>query len=111
VNTLDFFCDWGSAAEYMELMSEMAEAAPGEDLIIATGKTWHARHFAEQLFARHGVDYRRHIEERQPKTDPPAVDFCASTAKLARILGKVPRQSILEVCDRILEKNFGKATA
>jgi GDPmannose 4,6-dehydratase len=65
-HSLDFFCDWGEAYEYMDLTRIASEVAPSEDLVIATGRSVHARKLVSELFYRYGLDYINHIEEKAP---------------------------------------------
>ncbi len=53
--TLDFHGDWGSADEYMGIVAALAERAPGEDFVLATGHTVHARQLVERLFSAVGA--------------------------------------------------------
>ena len=108
VKTLDFYCDWGSASEYMEFLVEMSDLPPpGQDVIIATGRTMYGRDFVSRLFACYGLVYRRHIEQERYESEPAAIEFSASTEKLAQILGRTPRRDIFKVCQSILETEHG----
>jgi GDPmannose 4,6-dehydratase len=102
VGTLDFYCDWGAAQEYMELAVAISAARLSEDFVVASGVTWHARQFVETLFAAYGLDWAAFIEEigAGPNTQP---FFQVSTAKLQNRLGRTPQRTILEVCDEILQ--------
>ena len=100
VNTLDFYCDWGSAAEYMELAAELAEKAPGEDFIVASGKTWLGKDFVQTLWARSGLDSSRHIREKSAATRPPDF-FQASLDKMRACLGHSPVRDALSVCEEM----------
>jgi GDP-D-mannose dehydratase len=61
--TLNFYCDWGCAIEYMKLMYDASVLDSGHDLIIASGKTTYARRLVEELFEIKGLDYRNHVVE------------------------------------------------
>jgi GDPmannose 4,6-dehydratase len=98
---LDFFCDWGSAEEYMDIAVDVAEKAAGEHFIVATGHIWNARHMVDALFARHGLDYRQHIAAPEA-SGMAGAPYRAVLDKMERQLGRAPRTSILDVCDRML---------
>ena len=100
-DTLQFHSDWGSAREYMDIVVDLAERSPTSDAIVATGRTVLARTLAQQLFARHGLDYRAHLSERR-EGDPTDRPFQVSTDGLAGLIGRVPTVGILEVCETIL---------
>jgi GDPmannose 4,6-dehydratase len=106
VDTLDFFCDWGSAEEYMKLAVMAAEKAPGEDFIIATGATWLGRDFVNQMWRRFGLDASRHVRERRTIEGRPPF-YRASLEKLSRRLGLTPKIGALDVCEA-MAKHAGK---
>jgi GDPmannose 4,6-dehydratase len=96
IYTLDFYCDWGCAREYMEMATALVRAKCAKDVILATGKTWYGRDFMEELFAGHGLDYREHLVETAPKLD--SVFFQVDIGDTVRHLGRAPQRGILEVC-------------
>jgi GDPmannose 4,6-dehydratase len=100
LNTLNFYCDWGSAREYMDIAVDIAERVSGEDIIVATGKAWKASLLAEELFKRHGLDYRSHLIERTPAGQP-SRRYEVSTEKLRRLIGRVPKVGALELSEAI----------
>lgn len=101
MRSLDFLCNWGCAREYMAIAVELGERRLADDYVLAHDKTWHGRDFCSNLFARHGLDYRDHIET---ETDDDALTpvWQPVTAKLDRAFGRVPRRDILDVCDEML---------
>src|SRR5258705_13491857 len=101
VATLRFWCDWGSAEEYMDIAIDVAERALGEDFILATGHTRSGENLAKELFARHGLDHRAHLIERLVPNEA-ARPFRASVDKLAKALGRRPAVGIVEVCEKML---------
>jgi GDPmannose 4,6-dehydratase len=103
VGTLDFYCDWGSAEEYMELAATAAELAPGDDFIIASGKTWHGREFAREIWGRFGLDVSRHVRECRPPARE-RIFYGASMAKMRRILGRAPRREAMDVFVEMLKE-------
>jgi GDPmannose 4,6-dehydratase len=100
-NTLLFRTDWGSAREYMDIAIDVGEQSPANDVIVATGRTWTGRQLAEELFARHALDYRDHVIERD-NSNPLDRPFQVSNKGLACLIGRVPQIGIIEVCDGML---------
>ena len=96
VATLDFFCDWGCAREYMDFLSHFPRLDQPLDALLATGRTWKARDFVAALFQRHGLDYHNHVQERLPPQSP--VNFHADLTATEMALGRVPSRDILDVC-------------
>jgi len=87
-HTLDFYCDWGSADEYMGLMIDVLECAAGEDFVLATGRTVHARALVEQLFAKRGASMHDYVIEDTRSTN--VSEYAVNIGKL-RSVGLWPR--------------------
>ncbi|MBU1040877.1 MAG: GDP-mannose 4,6-dehydratase [Proteobacteria bacterium] len=102
VRTLDFYCDWGAAEEYMDLVCELAERAPGQDTLLASGVTWHGRDFVRGLFARHGLEADRHVRETEGAGACAPVAFQADISRLVRLAGRGPARHPYEVLDELL---------
>ncbi len=109
IGTLQFASDWGDAAEYMDIVADIAEKLPGRDFILATGTTWTARDFVDRLFQRYGLRFAEHLVEQQAAigNQPPA--WRADLSALSVALGRTPRRSILEVCNSMLQANHPEA--
>lgn len=105
IDSLSFWGDWGDANEYMRLVVDIAEKAPGNDFILASGATLWARQFVERLFLRYGLDAANHVIPRatSPKTKPKR--WRADISRLSQMLGSTPRVRIQDVCDEILRLN------
>lgn len=101
--TLDFFCDWGSAREYMEIAAAVAGIDRADDFIVATGRTWHGREFVDALFKRHGLDYRNFITVESEAASPGGGFECVLD-RLEAGIGRRPRVGIMEVCDEIIHQ-------
>lgn len=110
IGTLQFASDWGDAAEYMDIVADIAEKVPGRDFILATGTTWVARDVVDRLFQRYGLRFAEHLVEQQaaPAGNLPLA-WHADLSTLSGALGRTPRRSILEVCDTILRTNHPDA--
>jgi len=110
IGTLQFASDWGDAAEYMDILTDIAEKLPGEDFILASGTTWAAKEFVDALFQRYQLCSQVHLIEQQlasPVTSPP--DWHADLSTLRNKLGRIPQRGILQVCDEILKSNHPEA--
>lgn len=109
IYTLDFWCDWGDAEEYMYICGDIAIRGISADFILATGKTLWARDFVDELFSNYSLNYIDHfheIKENSLKTDP----WHADITLLKNMTGAVPSRSILDVCDSILKENHSDLT-
>jgi GDPmannose 4,6-dehydratase len=100
VKTLDFLVDWSSAQELMDISVDIAEQAPDQDFVLASGRTVHARQVVEAWFQRHGLDYRRHVSESLATAEPgPA--FRVDTTFLQQRVGRRPVRDLDEILDEI----------
>jgi GDPmannose 4,6-dehydratase len=105
LNTLDFYCDWGSAEEYMQLMIKIAEVAPNEDFVLATGTATYARELVDIIFHLNGINYKNHIIEKRTKGSSINKPYYVDTNKLKINIGSIPHKSIIDVCEKILSVN------
>lgn len=106
LESLDFWCDWGSAKEFMELIVDLAEREISDDFILATGRQVWARDLVETLFSRFNLSYSDYFivnTKVNLRSDPPQV---ADHSKLLACLGRVPAKKIEEICLEILKENY-----
>ena len=101
-SNLDFWCDWGSAKEYMKILVNISESHIGQDFIIATGVQHYARDLVSTLFENYDLDYRNHISEEKVTKNflrPGNADI----SKLNKIMNEVPKLNIFDLCNEMLE--------
>ena len=109
LDSLDFWCDWGDAREFMQLVAESVEIpGPVWDMIFASGRTWLGADLVSELSARWGLDAPADARPN-PKRSVSDEGFQVDISLLEKTLGQRPRRSILETCDHILETNHPKA--
>jgi len=106
VKSLDFWCDWGDAAEYMSIIVDLVDNLPGDDLIMATGVTCWARNFVSQLFAKYGLDYKQHVQTESCIAPNPNNKWRANIGRLRGKYGRPPTLTVLDVCSKILSSNY-----
>ena len=102
LQSLDFYCDWGDAKEYMDFAIDILRLDAPQKVVIASGRLVYARDLAAQLFRARGLDFNDHISELHPVQDSQAVT--ADTSELIALLGRKPERTIEEVCEQILEQ-------
>ena len=106
VRTLDFLCDWGSAEEYMHLTRLLAERAPEQDVIMATGQTRSGGDLAESLFSlfeKKSMDHLNCLErEKHAVLKHAERGWKVDNTLLHRLIGKTPRIRIEDVCLNML---------
>jgi len=114
LGNLDARRDWGYAADYVDAMWRMLQAATPDDYVIATGQRHSVREFCELAFAAvdlplrwegEGVDERgigpagQLLVEIDPRYFRPAEvdDLCGDYSKARRELGWAPTTSFHEL--------------
>jgi GDPmannose 4,6-dehydratase len=107
LRSLDFACDWGSAAEFMQLGHRLLENERNIDYVMATGRTWTGGEFIEALFASAGLDWHDHVKLDQAQGSVPVHATYGDITCMRQTLGTAPRQSALDVAHWILRENEG----
>lgn len=105
---LDFSCDWGDAREYMGILADIIHNEIPGDFVIATGNSQSARGLVETLFDRCRIsayDWIKVSENQAVERQ----DIRADISKLARIVGRTPKLSAVDVCLDILRFNYDSA--
>ena len=93
--TLDFYADWSSAAELTDIAIDIAERDEGNDVIMASGQTWHARALVQEFFARYGLDSLDHVGGKEPSLSPES--FQVGISRLETLTGRRPVAGILDI--------------
>ncbi len=104
VKTLDFYADWSSAEELMDIAVDISERAPADDFVLASGVTWHGREAVRQLFAQHGLDYSRHVSETLPPQNM-GDSFNVCLDHLERSIGRRPSCDLAAIVDDLMATN------
>lgn len=107
INTLNFFCDWGSAEEFMDIVVDVIERAPSEDFVLATGNCTYARDLVKHLFDNYGLRYDKILLEKFSFNDSPVMPYKVDNSKLQTLLNRGPRVDIFEICRNILSIKYG----
>lgn len=106
VNTLDFWCDWGGAREYMSIIADLVQKNCITDMIIATGQPIYARNFVEKLFAHFQLNANDYILSAE-KIDRSSLEpVTADISRLKKELNIKPIVTIQEICFEILEEKY-----
>ena len=104
VSSLSFFCDWGCAREYMDLVFDISHKAIGSDFVVASGATLWGNDFVNELFSRYGLSAGNHVYEVAPLNNQEKVrrPWLVNCEKLDKYISRTPSKSVYEVCDEIL---------
>ncbi len=106
LNTLDFWCDWGHAQDYMTLVADHCDALRGHDVVLATGHTVWARDVVTSLFARHGLNVADHIHTTTRHDKQAATQWQADTTRLLQLTGARPALAGEAVFQEILRSGL-----
>ena len=88
LGNLDAVRDWGYAPEYVEGMWRMMQAPEPTDYVLATGRGYSVREFAQTAFDHAGLDWREHVKFDERYLRPTEVDSLIGDAtKAAELLG------------------------
>ena len=101
---LDFWCDWGDASEYMEIICDLVEKNVNDDFILGSGRVLNAADYAYKLLVSYGVDPAHVIADwkefgHRDFSPPWELDL----AKLKQAVGRVPQKDIYEISSQILK--------
>ncbi|HVO67582.1 MAG TPA: GDP-mannose 4,6-dehydratase [Syntrophales bacterium] len=96
--------DWGFAGDYVTAMWLMLQKDEPDDYVIATGETHSVREFAERVFQKLGLDYRKHVVVDPKYFRPTEVDILLGDAtKAAKKLGWKPKMNFESLIDMMIE--------
>lgn len=88
VGNLEARRDWGYAPDYVQAMWLMLQQETPDDYVIGTGTSHSVREFAEQAFARVGLDWKEYVEIDPRYYRPAEVDaLVADVSKASSRLG------------------------
>jgi len=102
VATLDFWCDWGSSREYMELTADLLERDSPRDVVIATGCPVYAADLARALAEEVGAPL-----PPTPVRTSMAPPVRARLDALRNAVGRVPCKSAADVATWIMAERHG----
>ena len=90
--------DWGFAGDYVEAMWLILQQDRPDDYVIAAGETHSVREFAEKVFTKLDLDYRKHVAIDPRYFRPTEVDVLLGDAAKAReALGWRPKVGFEEL--------------
>jgi GDPmannose 4,6-dehydratase len=101
LNSLDFWCDWGSSREFMEITADLLSLELPRDVVLATGQPVFAADLARELAASVGASLQE-LPHRAQDVPP----FRAALDGLQRALGRVPAQTAFDVAAWILAERY-----
>lgn len=104
VDNLDFYCDWGCAEEYMNIVIKLVLKKINQDFVIGTGNTLKGSIFVKELFKKYNLNFKNHVGVKNKKKIL-IKKYRADISKLKKILKIYPIKNIYNVCDDMLMSN------
>ena len=102
--------DWGFAGDYVEAMWLMLQQDTPDDFVIATGETHSVKEFAEMVFKKLDLDYKKYVEIDKRYFRPTEVDALLGDAtKAGKILNWQPKVSFEKLVDMMIESDMDLA--
>jgi GDPmannose 4,6-dehydratase len=99
--------DWGFAGDYVEAMWLMLQQEKPDDFVIATGETHSVREFAERVFKKLDLDYKKYVEIDKRYFRPTEVDALLGDAtKAKKLLGWQPKVSFEKLIDMMIDADM-----
>jgi GDPmannose 4,6-dehydratase len=88
LGNLDAVRDWGYAPEYVEGMWRMLQSSDPDDFVLATGRGYTVREFAQTAFDHAGLDWEKHVRFDERYLRPTEVDsLIGDSTKASQSLG------------------------
>ena len=108
VASLDFWCDWGSAKEYMQILAQSINLMHNEDYILSTGKTVWAKDVVSEFFHKRGLSFEKHIHVLENSKKQPKKIWTASNSLFKSVVGVTPSIYGVQVFEEVLSDLWGK---
>jgi len=99
--------DWGFAGDFVEAMWLMLQQDKPDDYIIATGESHSVREFAEKVFQKLGLDYKKYVAIDKRYFRPTEVDaLLGDSTKAQRKMGWTPKVTFKQLIDMMVEADL-----
>lgn len=95
--------DWGYAPDFVDAMIRIVRHPVPDDYIVATGETHTVEEFVEIVFARIGIDWRKHVVEDRSLLTRPSVTRTGNAARLREHTGWRPTVTFREMTELLVD--------
>ena len=110
LGNLDASRDWGFAGDYVEGMWKMLQHETPDDWVLATGKTFTVREFAEIAFKKLDLDWNKFVETSEKYIRPNEVDYLlGDPTKAKTILDWQPKTSFESLVEMMVQSDLNLA--
>jgi GDPmannose 4,6-dehydratase len=99
--------DWGFAGDYTQAMKLMMDQNSPADFVIATGKSWSVKEFAERAFDAAGLSMEDHVQHDPDLMRPAEIpSLCGDASRARSILGWRPECSFEDLVERMVRADL-----
>jgi GDPmannose 4,6-dehydratase len=99
--------DWSHAADVADAMYKIITAPSAGDYVIASGEMRSVREFAELVFSKLDMDYKKYVEFDPRYLRPSEVDaLCGDSSKLRKELGWAPKYTFDDLVNEMIESDL-----
>ena len=104
LGNLDAQRDWSHASDVVKAMYKIILADEADDYVIASGKMYSVRQFAETVFSKLGMNYLDYVEFDPIYLRPSEVEaLCGSAEKIKSKLGWEPEMTFDDLVNEMIE--------
>ncbi len=101
--------DWGYAPEYMSIAHKILESSIADDFIVATGKLYSVKEFAQRCFDILGLDFNDLVTTSDLlKRKMPTSTLSGDTTKLEKVVGIKPKVFAMEIAEIMVTEDLRK---
>jgi GDPmannose 4,6-dehydratase len=99
--------DWGHAQEYARAIDLIMTAESADDYVVATGKSYSVKQFADLAFSFVGLDYNKYVEIDQNLFRPNEVDeLIGDPTKIRQKLGWVHQKELADLVADMMKSDL-----
>jgi GDPmannose 4,6-dehydratase len=99
--------DWGHAQEYARAIDLIMTAESADDYVVATGKSYSVKQFADLAFSFVGLDYNKYVEIDQNLFRPNEVDeLTGDPTKIRQKLGWVHEKELADLVADMMKSDL-----
>lgn len=100
---LNFWGNWGSASEYMNILVKLSNLEIFDDFVLAAPKTLWAEEFISCLFDSRNMDWRNHVRLKLKAKEKKPIPFSIDLTKISSVSGMLPIKDAYEVTEEIVQ--------
>ena len=110
LGNLDASRDWGFSGDYVEAMYLMMQHENADDWVVATGKTYTVRQFAQKAFEYANLDWEEYVTTSEKYYRPNEVGYLlGDPSKAKKLLNWEPKLSFDGLVEKMVDNDLNQA--